>query len=225
MSTHNFEPIIKLNVGGHTFTTTISALTKFPETMLGAMFSGRHALLKDESGAYFIDRDGRNFHYILNFLRSPETFDIGCIPSTTMTELKIEVDYYGLKDLMVTPNLPPRQYHINPQVTTSCISGGGTVTIYRGNNELWYMNHITGPRGSDTAANTYLVPSQTPSQPAIVVVCDNCGLGFPAGFNPRNCGVANFVTGNAVSPAQPRVTSFSGPGHPQFAKCPVCGHD
>ena len=224
MSTHNFEPIIKLNVGGHTFTTTISTLTRFPDTMLGAMFSGRHDLLKDETGAYFIDRDGSHFRYILNFLRSPEPFDINCIPSTTMTELKIEIDYYGLKDFMVTPTVPTRKYHVNPEVTTPCIDGGGTVTIYRGNNELWYMNHITANSTIVEGSSYYALP-QEPSQPAIVVVCDNCGLGFPAGFNPRNCGVANFVTGNAVSPAQPRVTSYSGPGHPKFAKCPICGHD
>ena len=37
--------------------------------MLAAMFSGRHELDTDSEGRYFIDRDGKYFKYILNFLR------------------------------------------------------------------------------------------------------------------------------------------------------------
>lgn len=33
------------------------------------MFSGRHNLHTDDSGAYFIDRNGQYFGYILDFLR------------------------------------------------------------------------------------------------------------------------------------------------------------
>ena len=60
-STHNLEATIKLDIGGHSFTTTLTTLTRFPDTMLGAMFSGRHALAKNEAGAHFIDRDGTHF--------------------------------------------------------------------------------------------------------------------------------------------------------------------
>jgi len=37
--------------------------------MLSAMFSGRMAVDQDDSGYYMIDRDGRYFHFILNYLR------------------------------------------------------------------------------------------------------------------------------------------------------------
>ena len=37
--------------------------------MLGAMFSGRHAMQKDESGAHFIDRSAKWFDKILNCKR------------------------------------------------------------------------------------------------------------------------------------------------------------
>ena len=57
--------IIRLNVGGKTFCTTIETLTKIPNSMLAAMFSGKYTTIKDETGSYFIDRDGRYFHYIL----------------------------------------------------------------------------------------------------------------------------------------------------------------
>jgi hypothetical protein len=43
------DSVIKLNVGGMLFTTSTATLTSCPDTMLGAMFSGRHALPKDEA--------------------------------------------------------------------------------------------------------------------------------------------------------------------------------
>ena len=63
------ENIVKLNVGGHLFTTSTLTLQRDPDSMLAVMFSGRHKLVKDENGAYFIDRDGTHFRHILNYLR------------------------------------------------------------------------------------------------------------------------------------------------------------
>ena len=40
-----------------------------PSSMLAAMFSGKGFKMEtDESGAYFIDRDGTHFRHILNYL-------------------------------------------------------------------------------------------------------------------------------------------------------------
>ena len=61
--------MIPLNVGGYYFVTTRSTLTKNKDSMLAAMFSGRHELDTDSEGRYFIDRDGTYFIHILNFLR------------------------------------------------------------------------------------------------------------------------------------------------------------
>ena len=56
-SVHQFQSSkVKLDVGGFHFTTSRSTLTKFPNTMLGSMFSGRFSLKCDEDGSYFIDR-------------------------------------------------------------------------------------------------------------------------------------------------------------------------
>ncbi len=61
---------IRLNVGGFRFETTLSTLTRDPVSMLGRMFSDdwqdSDKLANEET---FIDRDGRHFHLILNFLR------------------------------------------------------------------------------------------------------------------------------------------------------------
>ena len=80
-SSHNsedsggFPKIVRLSVGGVHFATSIDTLTRGdPDSMLAAMFSGRHNVQKDEDGRYFIDRDGTHFRYILNYLRDGNTY-------------------------------------------------------------------------------------------------------------------------------------------------------
>jgi hypothetical protein len=36
------------------------------------LFPGRYNLTPDAEGSYFIDRDGRYFDHILNYLRNPK---------------------------------------------------------------------------------------------------------------------------------------------------------
>ena len=85
---------LKLNVGGSKFETTLSTLTRHPDSMLGAMFSGRHEVPQDDDGYVFIDRDGTHFRIILNFLRTgvldvPESLKAA-------NELTRELQYYQL---------------------------------------------------------------------------------------------------------------------------------
>ncbi|XP_037125524.1 BTB/POZ domain-containing protein KCTD7 [Syngnathus acus] len=64
--------VVSLNVGGSHFTTRLSTLRRYDDTMLAAMFSGRHHIPRDADGRFFIDRDGTYFGDILNFLREGE---------------------------------------------------------------------------------------------------------------------------------------------------------
>ena len=58
----HFGSAVKLNVGGTVYKTTLDTLRKDRNSMLCAMFSGRHELKPDgDDGAYFIDRDGKLF--------------------------------------------------------------------------------------------------------------------------------------------------------------------
>ena len=96
-----FEKVITLNVGGTRYTTTLSTLTKYPDSMLGAMFSGRHNLPQQEDGSYFIDRDGEVFKYILMYLRDSTVayVQISQQEKTQQLLVKIEANYYLLPEL------------------------------------------------------------------------------------------------------------------------------
>lgn len=60
-----FPEVVPLNIGGAHFTTRLSTLRRYEDTMLAAMFSGRHYIPTDAEGRYFIDRDGTHFGYVL----------------------------------------------------------------------------------------------------------------------------------------------------------------
>ena len=64
--------VIKINVGGHIYATTLRTLTKVPDSYLCKNFKNIASvpLPRDEAGYYFIDRDGPLFRHVLNYLRS-----------------------------------------------------------------------------------------------------------------------------------------------------------
>ncbi|KAK9951680.1 hypothetical protein M0R45_007116 [Rubus argutus] len=88
---------IRLNIGGKKFYTTVTTLTqRDPDSMLAAMFSGRHTLCQEE-GYVFVDRDGKHFRHILNWLRD------GVVPilkDSKFSELLREAEYYQLLGLI-----------------------------------------------------------------------------------------------------------------------------
>ena len=94
----HFSATVKLNVGGHHFTTTVQTLTKDPESMLAAMFSGRFDTQPSEDGSVFIDRDGTHFRFILNYLRDGTLI----LPegATFHKELEAEATFYQIQGLV-----------------------------------------------------------------------------------------------------------------------------
>ena len=94
----HFKSTVKLNVGGQHFTTTVQTLTKDPNSMLAAMFSGRFDMKPSEDGSFFIDRDGTHFRFILNFLRTGKlTLPEG---ATFTKELEEEAEFYQIQGLI-----------------------------------------------------------------------------------------------------------------------------
>ena len=103
ISSINFESAITLNVGGFSYQTGLETLTKHPGSLLANMFSGSITLKQDRRGQYFIDRDGRHFDHILNYLRT------GAAPVTSVLEsyskeILCEAEYYGLIGLVQAIN-------------------------------------------------------------------------------------------------------------------------
>ena len=94
----HFSSTVKLNVGGQHFTTSVQTLTKDPNSMLAAMFSGRFDMKPSEDGSFFIDRDGTHFRFILNFLRTGKlTLPEG---ATCTKELEEEAEFYQIQGLI-----------------------------------------------------------------------------------------------------------------------------
>ncbi|XP_066276222.1 uncharacterized protein [Branchiostoma lanceolatum] len=94
LSVQGFPEVIPLNVGGRHFDTTLSTLLKYEDSMLAAMFSGRHRVAMDKDGRYFIDRDGGLFGHILKFLRQDKM-----PPSKVVKDVLEEAEFYGLHQL------------------------------------------------------------------------------------------------------------------------------
>ncbi|XP_011505996.1 PREDICTED: BTB/POZ domain-containing adapter for CUL3-mediated RhoA degradation protein 3-like [Ceratosolen solmsi marchali] len=88
---------VKLNIGGSLHYTSISTLRKH-DTMLHAMFSGRMEAFTDSEGWILIDRCGKHFGTILNFLRD------GTVPLPEsikeISELLAEAKYYCISELV-----------------------------------------------------------------------------------------------------------------------------
>ena len=98
LSQVHFSSTVKLDVGGQHFTTTVQTLTKDPNSMLAAMFSGKFEMKPSEDGSFFIDRDGTHFRFILNFLRTGKlTLPEG---ATFTKELEEEAEFYQIQGLV-----------------------------------------------------------------------------------------------------------------------------
>ena len=111
----HFSSTVKLNVGGQHFVTTIQTLTKDPNSMLAAMFSGKFDTKPSEDGSFFIDRDGTHFRFILNYLRDGELI----LPKGAkfIDELRKEADFYQIQGIL--DNIKPPPQFVGSEILTS----------------------------------------------------------------------------------------------------------
>mmetsp|Transcript_55268 Transcript_55268/g.140138 ORF Transcript_55268/g.140138 Transcript_55268/m.140138 type:complete len:289 (-) Transcript_55268:89-955(-) len=104
----DFPEVVELSIGGAHFAASLETLAgdRFGSpscgdagggagSMLSAMFSGRIPTRRDAEGRYFIDRDGRNFHHILNFLRDGK-YPVA-LARREREEVVREASFYGLE--------------------------------------------------------------------------------------------------------------------------------
>jgi hypothetical protein len=120
------DDIVYLNVGGTVYTTTKETIsTSVPSIdsntgllienqsehhMLSSMFSGNFDLTLDKNENVFIDRDGKYFRYILNYLRCLVIRDLNKLllpfeKELIVQELINDAEFYGLehfKELLIS---------------------------------------------------------------------------------------------------------------------------
>eukprot|EP01127_Copromyxa_protea_P000781 TRINITY_DN1068_c0_g1_i1.p1 TRINITY_DN1068_c0_g1~~TRINITY_DN1068_c0_g1_i1.p1 ORF type:complete len:274 (+),score=37.02 TRINITY_DN1068_c0_g1_i1:385-1206(+) len=95
--TRDKDSIVKINVGGERFMTTINSLsskgTNFLTLMVANDRKGTIPALVDEKGFYFIDRSGKLFRIILEYLRTGSLY----IPENIeKLQLSAEFDFYQI---------------------------------------------------------------------------------------------------------------------------------
>lgn len=90
---------VHIDVGGCIYTSSLETLVKFGDSRLSKMFNGTIPIVLDTlKQHYFIDRDGKSFRYVLNFMRTghlslPRNFD----DFETLLE---EAKYYQLSEMV-----------------------------------------------------------------------------------------------------------------------------
>ena len=100
---------VKINVGGDHFTTSLQTLSRDPSSKLAAMFSGgdhfdfhpgEYKLKPSDDGSFFIDRDGKHFRIILNYLRNKELILPEDASDTFLKELEAEAKFYKIRGII-----------------------------------------------------------------------------------------------------------------------------
>ena len=107
------DDIIHLDVSGLKLKTTRSTLCQVEGSLLASMFSGRweDSVQRDKDGAVFLDFNSQHFTVILDYLRvkkiaSPENpAPLPKVPEDQQKEFNILVEYLGLKDELVSPEI------------------------------------------------------------------------------------------------------------------------
>lgn len=87
--------VLTVNVGGVLFTTHLSTLIKYNDSMLSVMFSGNHVISRDVDGHPFIDANPTYFGHILEYLRH-ETVP----PADLAVAMYRQACYYGVGSLV-----------------------------------------------------------------------------------------------------------------------------
>lgn len=179
--------VIKLNVGGTRFETSLTTLRRFPDSLIGAMFSGRHTTAKDSEGCYFLDQDGTHFRHILNFLRNPTKFTLADISERDKLELRAEAEYYGLVN------------EIFPAYVESCElrdSNGDKIRITQDENGLWYGEPLE-KSSSKHSSNRHRYIGQR----VLLHICKGCDCAYVGTDTTR--WIDDFVDDRRIRRKQP----------------------
>ncbi|CAF4683036.1 unnamed protein product [Rotaria sp. Silwood2] len=103
LATTSIKGRVKLDVGGEKFSTSVDTLTSEKNTFFTALFSKQWQLDKDpDDGSIFIDRNGKIFTYILEYLRTNAVPPNAMKDEIFLNSLVIEAEYFRLHSLIAT---------------------------------------------------------------------------------------------------------------------------
>jgi hypothetical protein len=92
---------VVLDIGGYRYTTSVQTLRRLPGTFFDAYFSGRYTMDRSEDGSIFIDRDGKHFGQVLEYLRdgvvSAAEKDASELDIGVLRWLKREIGFYCIE--------------------------------------------------------------------------------------------------------------------------------
>ena len=91
------DKIVRLNVGGTHYDVAYSTLTMNPDTMLARLVSGTIPT-RELDGRIFIDRNGRIFEHILDFLRNGNQWIIS-EDQNLIKRIHLEAKFFAITDL------------------------------------------------------------------------------------------------------------------------------
>eukprot|EP01125_Pyxidicula_operculata_P022867 TRINITY_DN963_c0_g1_i1.p1 TRINITY_DN963_c0_g1~~TRINITY_DN963_c0_g1_i1.p1 ORF type:complete len:261 (+),score=4.28 TRINITY_DN963_c0_g1_i1:50-784(+) len=136
-STETFplNKVVKLNVGGQIFQTTVSTLTKYQNNFFYSMFSGHFNTQPNEDGSFFIDKDPFAFRHILNYLRGDLECYIKYLSDQELSILLHESIYYGLKGLeeTITEHFSTKESKVMKRTTSKTLVKAAASTLKKGN--------------------------------------------------------------------------------------------
>ena len=186
-ATQIFTSKVKVNVGGTIYETSIETMTKFPDSMLGAMFSGRHRIAEDDDGAVFIDRDGHHFREILKFLRNPTSYTTDGLTEREIRELELEADFYLLKKRMFPEDAKLKEVRVQSRdgVWHYLSQDRSGLWYLRGCDKVYpktvlsYCRHCQSASISASGSWSIITAFQnnrtiTPNQPKVQAACPHC---------------------------------------------------
>ncbi|ELT99957.1 hypothetical protein CAPTEDRAFT_19163 [Capitella teleta] len=109
---------VHIDVGGSIYTSSLETLTKYPESRLAKMFNGNIPIILDSlKQHYFIDRDGKMFRHVLNYMRTgrlslPDNF-------TEIESLMEEAHFYEIAPMI--RGLEERSLKSERRTVTDCV--------------------------------------------------------------------------------------------------------
>ena len=142
-----------LDVGGEKYSTSVDTLTRERNTFFTALFSKQWKLARDPvDNSIFIDRDGKLFQHILNYLRT-RTVPLDVMSNESLQQcLIVEAEYFRLHGLI---SIVTEQRRMETYFTDGTLGSRFKVKLYEfceKKDKRWVLIYKASRDGFDAAA-------------------------------------------------------------------------